>query len=108
MGGKITEDIMPNEIKKPLDKFANKFGDMFVPKELAKPLMMAAPYLGPIAGPIAAAAGSAKEHGGIDYDLVAMTYAMNMEGPQAGPANHHPDRPRKLLMHKKEIEKWSL
>ena len=87
MGGKITEDIMPNEIKKPLDKFANKFGDMFVPKELAKPLMMAAPYLGPIAGPIAAAAGSAKEHGGIDYDLVAMTYAMNMEGPQAGPAN---------------------
>ena len=66
MGGKVTEDIMPNEIKKPLDKFANKFGDMFVPKELAKPLMMAAPYLGPIAGPIAAAAGSAKEHGGID------------------------------------------
>ena len=27
--------------------------------------------------------------------------------PQAGPANHHPDRPRKLLMHQREIEKWS-
>ena len=27
--------------------------------------------------------------------------------PQAGPANHDPDRTRKLLMHRKEIEKWS-
>ena len=91
MGGKITEDIMPNEIKKPLDKFANKFGDMFIPKELAKPLMMAAPFLGPL-GPVAAAAGSAKEHGGIDYDLVAMTMAANAQqspttptGSPAGP-----------------------
>ena len=99
MGGKITDDIMPNEIKKPLDKFANKFGDMFVPKELAKPLMMAAPFLGPIGGPIAAAAGSAKEHGGIDYDLVAMTMAMNMEGPQAGtggPTSTTPNIPSSL------------
>ena len=91
MGGKITDDIMPNEIKKPLDKFANKFGDMFVPKELAKPLMMAAPFLGPL-GPYAAAAGSGKEYGGIDYDLVAMTMAMNSQqapttptGSPAGP-----------------------
>jgi len=27
--------------------------------------------------------------------------------PQAGPANHMPERMRKLLMHSKEIEKWS-
>jgi len=83
MGGKITEDIMPNELKKPLDKFANKFGDMFIPKELAKPLMMAAPFLGPIAGPIASMAGSAKQHGGIDYDLLALTVASTM--PSAKP-----------------------
>ena len=92
MGGKITEDIMPNEIKKPLDKFANKFGDMFIPKELAKPLMMAAPFLGPL-GPIAAAAGSAKEHGGIDYDLVAMTMAANAQQPSGGQASTAPRRP---------------
>jgi len=49
--------------------------------------MMAAPFLGPIAGPIAAAAGSGKEHGGIDYDILALTMASTLPcaaGPQQG------------------------
>ena len=85
---------MPNEIKKPLDKFANKFGDVFVPKELAKPLMMAGAFIpGPI-GYAVSAAGQGKAYGKLDYDALAMQAAMNqtmkqpqMSGPSGNPGN---------------------